>query len=84
MMDSGNDNALQAGGSASPDSDTYPPQNETEKRYLSLLALSRVSAAVSGLRDLDAILKVGLDSVLNIMGGAVGGVLLLDEKEKVL
>jgi len=48
------------------------------------LALSRVSAALSGLWDLDAILKVALDTVLNIMNGTVGGILLLDEQTRTL
>jgi len=58
--------------------------NLSEKTYQDLLALSRVSAAVSGLWDLDAILSVALDNVLKIMGGAVGGVLILDEATNTL
>jgi len=46
--------------------------------------LSRVSAALSGLWDLDAILRVALDNVLAVMDGAVGGILLLDEKTQTL
>ncbi len=49
-----------------------------------MLALSRVSAALSGLWDLDAILKVALDNVLNIMNGTIGGILLLDEETETL
>jgi signal transduction histidine kinase len=49
-----------------------------------LIALSRVSAAISGLWDLEAILKVGLNSVLEIMHGVIGGVMLLDEQTKTL
>jgi signal transduction histidine kinase len=44
-----------------------------------LLVLSRISAALSGLWDLDAILGVGLDNTLNIMNGTIGEVLLIDE-----
>ncbi|MFH1002625.1 MAG: GAF domain-containing sensor histidine kinase [Chloroflexota bacterium] len=55
-----------------------------QRRYHELAALSRVSAALSGLWDLDAILKVALDNTLNIMNGAVGGILLLDEKTQTL
>ncbi|MFC2028234.1 GAF domain-containing protein, partial [Chloroflexota bacterium] len=44
-----------------------------------LQALDRISSAVSGLWDLDEILKVSLDGVLEIIGGAIGGILLLDE-----
>ena len=38
--------------------------NEAEKYYHDLVALSRGSAAISGLQDLDAILKIGLENVL--------------------
>jgi signal transduction histidine kinase len=51
---------------------------ETEK------ALYKVSAAISGLRNLDAILKIGLDNVLDIIKGDVGGIMLLDEETKTL
>ncbi len=47
-------------------------------------ALSRISAAISGLRDLDAILKIGLENVIDVMNGDVGGIMLLDEKTKTL
>lgn len=59
-------------------------QTKAEKPYRELLALSRVSAAVSGLRDLDAILNVALDSVLQIMNGTIGGILLIDEQTQTL
>ena len=54
------------------------------KPYAELLALSRVSAAVSGLWDLDAILDVALDTVLDIMNGTIGGILLIDEQAQTL
>ena len=57
---------------------------KTGMPYHELLALSRVSAAVSGLRDLDAVLNVALDSVLQIMNGTVGGILLTDEQTQTL
>ncbi len=44
-----------------------------------LLVLSRISAALSGLWDLNAILGVGLDSTLDIMNGTIGEILLIDE-----
>ncbi len=53
-------------------------------RYHELLALSRVSAALSGLWDLDAILSVALDNVLGTMSGNIGGILLLDERTQTL
>jgi len=49
------------------------------RRHHQLLALSRISSAISGLHDLDAILRIALDSVLEIINGAIGGILLLDE-----
>ena len=52
----------------SPDTTEYP-DNESEERYHELLVLSRVSAALSGLWDLDAILRVALENVLSIMNG---------------
>ena len=53
-------------------------------RYQELLALSRVSAAISGLWDLDAVLKVALDNILKIMKGTIGGILLADEQTQTL
>lgn len=58
--------------------------SKAEKYYDGLMALSRVSAAISGLHKLDAILKIGLDNVLNIMNGTVGGIMLLDEPSQTL
>lgn len=58
--------------------------SRTKKRYQELLAVSRVSAALSGLWDLDAILRVALDNVLKIMNGTIGGILLLDETTQTL
>ncbi|MBM3133231.1 MAG: GAF domain-containing sensor histidine kinase, partial [Chloroflexi bacterium] len=43
-----------------------------------LQALDRISTAVSGLWDLDAVLNVSLEGVLEIMSGAIGGILILD------
>jgi len=58
--------------------------NDMKQGSDSLLILSRVSAAISSLMDLDAILKVGLDSVLNMMKGVVGGIMLIDDQTKML
>jgi signal transduction histidine kinase len=52
------------------------------RRRHQLLALNRISSAVSGLGDLDAILQVALDTVLEIINGTIGGILLLDEKDQ--
>ena len=64
--------------------DTENGDGEREARYRELIALSRVSAAISGLSDLDAILRVALDNVLNIMNGNTGGILLVDEQTQTL
>jgi signal transduction histidine kinase len=42
-------------------------------------AIGKISAAISGLRDLDAILKIGLENTLSIINGEMGGIMLLDE-----
>lgn len=81
-MKDGNDRAAQSTGSATFPSHAQEP--ETEKQYRNLLALSRVSAAVSGLGDLDAILHVALDNVLEVMNGTIGGILLMDEQTQTL
>ena len=59
-------------------------ESQTLKQYDELLALSRVSAALSGLWDLNAILSVALDNVLNVMNGTIGGILLPDEQTQTL
>jgi len=73
-----------AAGSASSDLNLSDQDSNAEKYYHDLVALSRVSAAISGLLDLHAILKIGLDNVLNIMNGTVGGIMLLDEAGQTL
>ena len=52
---------------------------KSDRQQSELLVLSRISAALSGLWDLDAILGVGLDSTLDIMNGTIGEILLIDE-----
>jgi signal transduction histidine kinase len=59
-------------------------EDKMQRWHQELIALSHVSAALSGLWDLDAILNVALDNMLNIMNGTVGGILLLDEQTKTL
>jgi signal transduction histidine kinase len=73
-----------AADSASSGLDLSDQGGKAEKYYQGLMALSRVSAAISGLHELDAILRIGLDNVLNIMNGAVGGIMLLDELTQTL
>jgi signal transduction histidine kinase len=54
------------------------------RRYHYLLALSRISSTMTGQLDLDDILKNALDNVLEIINGAIGGILLLDDETKML
>jgi len=54
------------------------------RRHHQLLALSHISSAVRGLQDLDTILKIALDNVLEIVNGAVGGIMLLDRRTDTL
>jgi len=64
--------------------ETQNLEDARERQRNELIALSRVSAALSGLWDLDAILRVALDNLLNIMNGTIGGILLLDEQSQTL
>jgi len=73
-----------ATGPTSRDPNSSDQGGKTEKHYNDLVALSRVSAAISGLQDLDTILRIGLDNVLNILNGTVGGIMLLDELDQTL
>lgn len=57
---------------------------EILRRHHHLNALSRISAATSGLLDLNVILKVCLDIVLEAVNGEKGGVMLLDESDHLL
>ncbi|MBM3155004.1 MAG: GAF domain-containing protein [Chloroflexi bacterium] len=54
-------------------------EQEVFRRHHHLHALSRISNATSGLRNLDAILNVCLDVALEAVNGEIGGILLLDE-----
>ncbi len=55
-------------------------ESQMLKRHHQLLALSHISSAVRGLWDLNAILRITLDNVLEILNGVTGGIMLLDEK----
>jgi GAF domain-containing protein len=59
-------------------------ETEMLTRHHQLLALSRISSAVAGLSHLDDILNVALDTVLEIVNGTIGGILLLDERTQEL
>ena len=78
------DRVEKASDPASPDLNLPDQASTAEKHYHDVVALSRVSAAISGLHELDAILRIGLDNVLNIMNGTVGGIMLLDEAGQTL
>ena len=54
------------------------------RRHHQLSALNHISSAVSGLQDLDTILRIALDNVLEVIDGTIGGILLLDEKTETL
>ncbi|HUV52444.1 MAG TPA: GAF domain-containing sensor histidine kinase [Dehalococcoidia bacterium] len=83
-MKTKDDKDIQSTSPAGPDSGVQEQGGKVPKPYRELLALSRISAAVSGLRDLDGILEVALDTVLNIMNGTIGGILFLDEQTQTL
>lgn len=55
-----------------------------EERARQLLALNTIASTLSQSLDLDRILGDALDKVLELMGGNIGGVLLLDEKTQTL
>lgn len=59
-------------------------RGKAERQQPEVVILSRISAALSGLWDLDAILGVGLDSALDIMNGNIGEILLIDESDQSL
>lgn len=46
--------------------------------------MSHVSSAISGLRDLDTILRISLDNVLELVNSDIGGILFLDEDTQTL
>jgi signal transduction histidine kinase len=60
-------------------SETKKSRTKLDEQRAEVLLLSRISAALSGLWDLDAILGVGLDSALDIMNGTIGEILLINE-----
>jgi signal transduction histidine kinase len=58
--------------------------NSQKKLADNLLILSRITAAVSGLTELETILKIGLEKTLEYLEGVSGGIMLLDEQKKIL
>jgi len=79
-MESKKSKDISSANSANFNLSIHDPEKDTNNSKNELIALSRVSAAISGLWDLEAILKVGINSVLEIMHGVIGGVMLLDEQ----
>jgi signal transduction histidine kinase len=83
-METKSEGDIQSASSVGSGSNLEHLEDKTKKPYGELLALSRVSAAVSGLWDLDAVLNVALDTVLKVMNGTIGWILLVDEKTQSL
>ncbi len=59
-------------------------KNGDKKTIDPLLILSRITSTVSGLSELDTILKVGVQKTLEFIGGSYGGVMLLDDRKQSL
>jgi len=55
-------------------------ESQLLRRHHQLLALSHISSAISGVQDLDTILRITLDSVLKLINSDIGGILFLDEE----
>ena len=83
-METGNSTGIPPVDPTNLGSNMHDPESEINNIDDDLAALSRVSAAISSLSDLKAILQIGLDSVFDIMNGAAGGIMLLDEQTKTL
>lgn len=83
-METENDAAMPPADELKPDPSMHDRKSKTGNRVDDLMTLSRVSAAISGLTDLEGILRVGLNSVLGIINGVVGGIMLMDEETKTL
>lgn len=83
-MEGENDASAPSGDASNFGLDMRDRESETQDRVDDLVALSRVAAAISGLRNLEAILQIGLDNVVDIVDGAAGGIMLLDEQTKTL
>ena len=59
-------------------------ETQIVRRHHQLLALSQISSALSGFHDLDTTLSNALDSVLELINGDIGGILLVDGNTKSL
>ena len=56
----------------------------TLKRYRQLELLERIASTANGLQDMDIILNSVLDDALELVGGSVGGILLMDKEPGML
>jgi signal transduction histidine kinase len=59
-------------------------ESQVLRRHYQLSTLSRISSVVTGLQDLDTILRNALGSVLELINADIGGILLWDEETKTL
>lgn len=74
-------------GTSSAESSRFDQQaidEKVQKYYRHMLALSQVSAAVGGTKDLSTVINVALDAVFEIMYGYAGGILLVDQRTQTL
>jgi signal transduction histidine kinase len=69
-----------AGSSDVSGHDQQITDEKVQKYYRHMLALSQVSAAVGGTKDLSTVMNVALDAVFEIMYGYAGGILLVDQR----
>ncbi len=65
-----------------PSAPALPERAEERKSLDALLILSQITSTVSGLSELDTILRVGVQKTLEFIGGSFGGVMLLDESKQ--
>lgn len=78
----GNTHGLSSAGNSHPDQQGMDERAQTYYRHM--LALSQVSAAVGGTKDLSTVMNVALDAVFEIMYGYAGGILLVDQRTQTL
>jgi signal transduction histidine kinase len=81
-VETNNDATMLSGNEPESELYTQVRKSETGNRANNLMVLSRLSAAISILTDLDAILKIALDNLLDVMHGTIGGILLFEEQSQ--
>ena len=77
-------NILSAISADSSPLDQQSTDEKANKYYRHMLALSQVSAAVGGAKDLSTVMNVALDAVFEIMYGYAGEILLVDQRTQTL